>query len=62
MFRKTRKKRIFGGNPESTYIDYATKIKNKQPIDIPEFKKFLESVEKPLKKAFEIIPGKEKKQ
>ena len=61
MFRKTRKKRIFGGNPESTYIDYATKIKNKQPIDIPEFKKFLESVDNPLKKAFEIIPGEGKK-
>ncbi len=61
MFRKTRKKRIFGGNPESTYIDYATKIKNKQPINIQEFKKFLESVEKPLKKAFELIPGEGKK-
>jgi hypothetical protein len=61
MFRKTRKKRIFGGNPESTYIVYATKIKNKQPIDILEFKKFLESVDKPLKKAFELIPGEGKK-
>ena len=53
MFSKTRKKRLFGGNLESTYKDYATKIKNKQPIDISEFKKFLESVDKPLKKAFE---------
>jgi hypothetical protein len=61
MFRKTRKTRIFGGNPESTYIVYATKIKNKQPIDILEFKKFLESVDKPLKKAFELIPWEGKK-
>jgi hypothetical protein len=61
MFRKTRKKRLFGGNPESTYKDYATKMKNKQPIDISEFKKFLESVDKPLKKAFELIPGEGKK-
>jgi hypothetical protein len=61
LFRKTRKRRLFGGNPESTFIDYATKIKNKQPIDIAEFKNFLESVEKPLKKAFEIIPGEGKK-
>lgn len=61
MFRKTRKKRLFGGNPESMYKDYATKMKNKQPIDISEFTKFLESVDKPLKKVFELIPGEGKK-
>lgn len=63
MLRKTRKKRITGGNKEieKKFIEYATRIRDKQPIDIYEFTFFLKSIDNPLKKAFEIIPGEGKK-
>lgn len=58
MLNKTRKNRKIGGsNQKQIFIDYANKIKNKQHIDILEFKTFLDSVKNPLKQAFEIVLG-----